>query len=61
MHRQDPDPSLAAGPGEEIRDERGRAPAVVSASSGRGLANAWSFYRGHREEIERQIQENEAA
>ena len=25
------------------------------------LANAWSFYRGHREEIERQIQENEAA
>ena len=25
------------------------------------LANAWSFYCGHREEIERQIQENEAA
>jgi uncharacterized protein (DUF433 family) len=25
------------------------------------LANAWSFYRGHREEIERQIQENKAA
>ncbi len=25
------------------------------------LANAWSFYRGHREEIEQQIQENEAA
>ena len=25
------------------------------------LANAWSFYRGHREEIDRQIQENEAA
>jgi uncharacterized protein (DUF433 family) len=24
------------------------------------LANALSFYRGHREEIERQIQENEA-
>ena len=25
------------------------------------LANAWSYYRGHREEIEQQIQENEAA
>jgi len=25
------------------------------------LANAWSYYCGHREEIERQIQENEAA
>ena len=25
------------------------------------LANAWSYYRGHREEIERQIRENEAA
>jgi len=25
------------------------------------LANAWSFYRGHPEEIEQQIQENEAA
>jgi uncharacterized protein (DUF433 family) len=25
------------------------------------LANAWSYYRGHREEIERQILENEAA
>jgi uncharacterized protein (DUF433 family) len=25
------------------------------------LANAWAFFRGHREEIERQILENEAA
>jgi uncharacterized protein (DUF433 family) len=25
------------------------------------LANAWAFYRAHREEIERDIQENEAA
>ena len=25
------------------------------------LANAWSYYRGHREEVEQQIQENEAA
>jgi uncharacterized protein (DUF433 family) len=25
------------------------------------LANAWAFYRVHRDEIERQIQENEAA
>lgn len=25
------------------------------------LANAWAYYRGHREEIEQQIQENEAA
>jgi uncharacterized protein (DUF433 family) len=25
------------------------------------LANAWAYYRGHRDEIERQIQENEAA
>ncbi|HEX3552721.1 MAG TPA: DUF433 domain-containing protein [Thermoanaerobaculia bacterium] len=25
------------------------------------LANAWSFCQGHREEIKRQIQENEAA
>jgi len=25
------------------------------------LANAWAYYRSHREEIERQIQENEAA
>jgi hypothetical protein len=25
------------------------------------LANAWSFYRGHREQIERQIQEKKAA
>jgi uncharacterized protein (DUF433 family) len=25
------------------------------------LANAWAFYRAHREEIERQIRENEAA
>ena len=25
------------------------------------LANAWAYYRSHQEEIERQIQENEAA
>jgi uncharacterized protein (DUF433 family) len=25
------------------------------------LTNAWAYYRGHREEIEQQIQENEAA
>jgi uncharacterized protein (DUF433 family) len=25
------------------------------------LANAWAYYRSHREEIERQIEENEAA
>lgn len=25
------------------------------------LASAWAYFRGHREEIERQIQENEAA
>ena len=25
------------------------------------LANAWAYYRGHREEIEQQIRENEAA
>lgn len=25
------------------------------------LANAWAFYRAHHDEIERQIQENEAA
>ena len=25
------------------------------------LVNAWGYYRGHREEIERQIQENEDA
>src|SRR5215216_6720523 len=25
------------------------------------LANAWAYYRAHREEIEQQIQENEAA
>lgn len=25
------------------------------------LANAWAYYRAHREEIERQIRENEAA
>jgi uncharacterized protein (DUF433 family) len=25
------------------------------------LANAWAYYRGHREEIERQIRENEEA
>jgi len=25
------------------------------------LANAWAYYRAHREEIERQIEENEAA
>ena len=25
------------------------------------LANAWAYYRGHRAEIEQQIQENEAA
>jgi uncharacterized protein (DUF433 family) len=25
------------------------------------LANAWAYYRSHREEIERQIAENEAA
>ena len=25
------------------------------------LANAWSYYRGHHEEIDRQIQENEDA
>jgi uncharacterized protein (DUF433 family) len=25
------------------------------------LANAWAYHRAHREEIERQIQENEAA
>ena len=25
------------------------------------LANAWAYYRGHAEEIERQIRENEAA
>ena len=25
------------------------------------LANAWAFYRAHREEIEQQIQDNEAA
>ena len=25
------------------------------------LTNAWAFYRGHRTEIEQQIQENEAA
>lgn len=25
------------------------------------LTNAWSYYRGHREEVEQQIQENEAA
>ncbi len=25
------------------------------------LANAWAYYRSHREEIEQQIQENEAA
>ena len=25
------------------------------------LANAWAFYRAHKDEIERQVQENEAA
>lgn len=25
------------------------------------LANAWAYYRAHREEIERQIEDNEAA
>ena len=25
------------------------------------LTNAWAYYRGHRDEIEKQIQENEAA
>jgi len=25
------------------------------------LTNAWAYYRGHRDEIEQQIQENEAA
>ena len=25
------------------------------------LANAWAYYRGHRKDIEQQIQENEAA
>ena len=25
------------------------------------LANAWAYYRGHREEIEQQIRDNEAA
>lgn len=25
------------------------------------LANAWAYHRGHRDEIERQIQDNEAA
>jgi len=25
------------------------------------LANAWAYYRGHRDEIERQIVENEEA
>jgi uncharacterized protein (DUF433 family) len=25
------------------------------------LANAWAYYRGHREEIDRQIQDNEEA
>jgi uncharacterized protein (DUF433 family) len=49
---------MGAGAGAPSWDERGGAYPSLRAED---LANAWAYVRGHREEIEREIAENEAA
>jgi uncharacterized protein (DUF433 family) len=56
------DPRLAAGAGPPPRHERSGTAASVSVAARReDLANAWAYVRSHREEIDREIDENEAA
>jgi len=61
VHRADPHPGLGPGTSPQTRPGRGRYPTILSHVAGARSRQCLGYVLAHREEIDWQIQENEAA